>query len=78
MFIYGLCSNPECKWSKRFDMNRPRAKKCPLCGQAVMYACPHCNNMIEDKNARFCTECGDALKPAPPPQKKTSVSQERP
>src|SRR5919201_2627798 len=59
--------------------NRPDAKFCGGCGNALARVCPSCGS-ANDPGMRFCDECGATLSTAssePPPATPTPVAERR-
>ena len=60
---YVICSNPSCKFSVQVEPSV--IKGCPVCGNKLIYECPHCKELIYFKQQIYCTECLKPLKPQP-------------
>lgn len=60
--FYVLCSNPKCHFNGK---NKGSLMMfCPLCGESLIDACPHCRHPMEDKG-NYCRSCGHRIKPEP-------------
>ena len=55
-----------CGWGRRFLAGMPveLPESCPDCGQAVIAACPSCDESITSLMQITCSGCGEALREA--------------
>jgi len=60
---YVICSNPSCKFSTQAEPSM--IKGCPVCGNKLLYECPHCKSHFYFKPQLYCTECLKPLKSQP-------------
>jgi predicted RNA-binding Zn-ribbon protein involved in translation (DUF1610 family) len=70
---HAICSNPSCKFNVQAEPSM--IKGCPVCGNKLIYDCPHCKEPILFKPQTHCTKC---LKPLKSQPKEIEVETRRP
>jgi hypothetical protein len=61
IFYYFVCTNSECEFTKKKDIEQGPEKFCPRCTAKLAVKCPECHIELENLEP-YCSHCKAAIK----------------